>query len=460
MKDILFVIFWITWDLANRKIIPALYEIKSKNKNLNFDVLWIGRRDFDKNQYYDYLEKNVLKSSESSDFNDFLKEINYFKVELNYEEYYQNLKNYLEANKQNYSKIIMYLAISPDLFVPVLLNIKKFEINKLVERVAFEKPFWFNLKSAIELNKFVLEVFNEEQIYRIDHYLGKEASQNILAFRFSNSIFEPIWNSNYIDNIQIIASEELWVLGRGEYYDNYGALRDMLQNHIFQVLTLVTMEPPYDLSAGSIKDEKVKVIKALKLGDDIINHVVYGQYNWYKTEKWVNPDSSTETFTAMRLYLDNWRFKWVPIYLKTWKALNQKKTHVVVEFKSLPFSLYKDPKPLQTNKIVFDLWSKEWIHMFLNVKAYWESKKIDTVVSSFNESKVSLDGYYRLILDLFNWESLLFTRWDMIEESWKLVDKLIDCKDMCPMVYNYEVWSRGPSFADALLEKDWRKWND
>lgn len=443
MQKSLFIIFGITGDLSQRKLLPALQEMTIRNPDKEFYVLWIGRQEtyhpaqnFIGPQKFSYLSLNVTQLEE-----------------------YEKIKDFLDNHKEEFSEIIAYFAISPDLFIPVLSHLKASEIDKSISKVAFEKPFGFDLQSAVTLNNQILAVFKEEQIYRIDHYLAKEASQNLLAFRFSNSIFEPIWNSKYIDNIQIIASEELWVLNRGLYYDVYWALRDMLQNHILQVLALVTMDMPTDLNASSIKDEKVKAISSLKLSEDFENHVIYGQYEWYRQESWVKEDSRTETFVAMKLEMDSPRFAWIPIYLKTWKALDKKTTKVIVEFKALPWNPYQSLQPISNNKLVFDLWNKEVISLDLNVKMYWESKKINSSTAIFNEQTYSLDGYYRLLLDIYNGEGLLYTRWDMIEQSWKLVDQLLYCKDTCPALLPYQPWSTWPEAADRLLTKDGRKWN-
>ena len=288
------------------------------------------------------------------------------------------------------------------------------------------------------LNRVVSRTFAEDQTYRIDHYVGKEAVQNVLAFRFANSIFEPLWNSHYVDHIQITAFESLGVESRGGYYDRSGALRDMVQNHLFQVLALAVMEPPHGLSSSALHDEKVKVIRSLRFGKHLDSHVVFGQYRGYRQEEGVRSDSRTETYAALKLEMHNWRFKGVPVYLRTGKALGSKNTRVVVEFNRVPPVLFNEAALAEPNRIVFEISPKEGITVGFNVKDQSGRDVVRSVNSEFLQDDDSPEAYVRILSDFLSGDRTLFTRWDMIEESWALVDELVHCKDRCPIIHEYE----------------------
>jgi glucose-6-phosphate 1-dehydrogenase len=307
------------------------------------------------------------------------------------------------------------------------------------------------------LNSVVTRAFREDQIFRIDHYVGKEAVQNVLAFRFANSIFEPVWNHRYVDNIQITAFESLGVESRGGYYDRSGAIRDMVQNHLFQMLALVAMEPPNDLGSSSLHDEKAKVVRSLRFGKSLSSHVVFGQYSGYQGEAGVTKDSRTETFAALRLEVHNWRFKGVPVYLRTGKALHSKHTRVVVEFKSVPPVLFNEAESAKPNRIVFEASPNEGISVEFNVRDRSGKDTIRSVRSEFLQEE-SPEAYERILSDFLSGDHTLFTRWDMIEESWRLVDELVHCKEDCPILHSYEPGGIGPAAADDLIEADGRSW--
>lgn len=271
----IFVIFWSTWDLAKRKLFPALYNIYN-SKNHEIDIIWVGRRDFDRQDFIDYVSTETNEFIEDkSNFDNFLDTINYSKVEIDNKNDYINLKNDIEKLRKNGSQIIFYLSISPEYFSSFIENYKSVWLKDI--KIIFEKPFWTDLSSARKLNAKIMEVFQEDQVYRIDHYVGKEAVQNIVAFRFANIIFEPIRNNRYIDNIQITASENIWVWDRWWYYEKSWALRDMLQNHLFQMLGLITMESPAQIDAESMGKQKLEVFKNIRLGENFLDNVVFGQ---------------------------------------------------------------------------------------------------------------------------------------------------------------------------------------
>lgn len=279
----LLVIFGATGDLAKRKLMPALYSLYNQKALEHTSVLAIGRKPFGSEEFRTYLKSNSIIPAESvHDRDEFLEKIDYLEFPMNEPTGYEPLREFIHLHPGK--NITFYLSVPQELFEPIVSGITHIGLNTASSRVAFEKPFGSDLESATKLNAFVAGAFSEDQIFRIDHYVGKETIQNILAFRFANSLFEPVWNNHYIDNIQITATESLGVENRGAYYDHAGALRDMVQNHLFQVLALATMEPPHALTSTAIHDEKVKVIRSLRLGKDLASHVVFGQYAGYKNE--------------------------------------------------------------------------------------------------------------------------------------------------------------------------------
>jgi len=454
-----FVIFGSTWDLAKRKLIPALYNIFRNNASKKINILWVGRRDFSKKEFLKYIEKKSLEFIQYPDkFNAFLDTINYEQVEISESWDYKKLKKKVESLSDKKTQIIYYLSISPKLFPVVIDNFKSVKLNNKNVKIIFEKPFWTDLATAKELNNKITEVFSEKQVYRIDHYVGKEAIQNILAFRFTNIIFEPLWNNKYIDNIQITASEKVGVWDRAGYYDTSGALRDMVQNHLFQVLSLVTIDVPDRIDSHWIRVEKLKVFRNLKLDKDLNKDIVFGQYNWYLDEKWVQEESRTETFVALKVEVCNWRFSWVPIYLRTWKALNEKSTKIVIEFKEIPDILFKKFWHIEKNRIILEVQPDESISISFNIKENGSSKEIENVVSSFSKELVWKEAYEKLIEDAIEWDKTLFTSWSMLKQTWKIVDELVNCRDNCPILFKYEKWTSGPDEMHKLLSKDGRKW--
>ncbi len=460
-KHTVFVLFGITWDLAKRKILPAFLNILSNwvKKNHSISIVWVGRKEFNQDLFNKYILENIkefIPSKSKKDLDKLLENLSYCKIDFQEFSSYNNIKRHIPSNTK--VEIVYYLSVPPQLFTEVVKWLKKVNLNIPNSRIVFEKPFGTSLKSAKQLNKEIRKAFLEEQIYRIDHYLWKDVIQNIATFRFANMFFEPIWNNHYIDNIQITVSETLGVEDRGSFYDTSWALRDMVQNHLMQVIALIAMEAPYNLEADTIKNKKIEVLKALRLDKNFEKSVVYGQYDWYQKEKWVKANSKTETFVALKLFVDNWRFEGVPFYLRTWKKLKEKKTRIVIEFKKLPNISFNKKWKLNQNRIVIDIYPTESISLEFNIKEFWKIDKIRTVRSTFINKDKALESYNRLLTDIIKWEATLFTRWDFIEESWRIVDDLVECKDNCPLVYSYKPKSNWPDMAFHLLEKDWRKW--
>ena len=454
----IFVVFWSTGDLAKRKLFPALYAIYAQQKDADIDIIWVWRRVFDASEFRSYVQKETEEFiHQGDDFSVFLQKINYSEVELGEQTDYVKLQNDIQRLQKKDSQIIFYLAISPDYFYAFVDHYKSMHLDATV-KVIFEKPFGTDLQSARELNTKISEVFSEEQIYRIDHYVGKEAIQNIFSFRFANTIFEPLWNNNYIDNIQISAMENIWVGNRGWYYDQFGASRDMVQNHLLHVLSLVLMNPPSTIDASAITQEKLHIFKSISLWDSLTNNVVFGQYEWYTNESNIPQDSRTETFVAMKLEVNNRSFNWVPIYLRTGKNLSKKCTKIVVEFKDSPNILFKNLGVVQKNRIVFEVAPDESIQIHFNIKQNWNSKEVEKVVSKFTKEVESKEAYQKLLEDAIVGDKTLFTHWDILEESWKIIDDLVHCKDNCPIVNIYTPGTNGPDASAALLKRDNRNW--
>jgi glucose-6-phosphate 1-dehydrogenase len=368
---------------------------------------------------------------------------------------------------------LFYFAIPPDLFGLVgdrLADAGLLKEDEGWRRVIVEKPFGYDVQSARALNAELTRGLRETQIYRIDHYLGKETVQNILAFRFANGIFEPIWNRRYVESVQMTMAEEAGIGRRGAYYDKAGALRDIVQNHMFQVLTLVAMEPPISFGGEDVRDEKVRVLHAVQplTRDDVTRHVVRGQYEGYTAENNVDPASRTETFVAMRLFLDNWRWAGVPFYLRTGKQLPRRVTEVSVQFKRAPLMLFRDTpvRSLSPNTLVLRIQPNEGISLCFNAKTPGPFERLETVTMDFSYAEYfkaePSTGYETLLFDAMNGDQTLFHRMDMVEAGWQIVQPILDewKRDTRSRVPLYAVGSWGPPEADVLIERDNREWRN
>jgi glucose-6-phosphate 1-dehydrogenase len=375
-----------------------------------------------------------------------------------------------------------YLATSPNFFAPI---VKQLGEAKLVaeetgwRRVIIEKPFGRNYDSAVALNKEIRQVLNEKQIYRIDHYLGKETVQNILVFRFANGIFEPIWNRRYIDHVQITVAETVGVEQRGGYYDKAGTLRDMVPNHIFQLISLTAMEPPISFDADVVRDEQAKILKAIPppTDEEVLVRTVRGQYGEgvqdgvkvpaYRSEPMVAQDSRTETFVAMKLFIDNWRWADVPFYLRTGKRLPKRTTQIAIQFKRAPFVLFRKTAVdrLEPNRLVLHLQPDEGISLSFSAKVPGPVVQIGDVNMNFNYTDyfnaTPQTGYERLLYDCMLGDATLFQRSDMVETAWHVVAPVLDVWEALPprRFPNYAAGTWGPPEADELLAKDHRHWS-
>jgi glucose-6-phosphate 1-dehydrogenase len=484
------VIFGATGDLTHRKLIPALYNLAVDGElPPAVTVVGFARREKSDDEFRRELEEATRKFSRQAVRDEiwktFAQSIFYHQSDFGDEAGYKSLAERLDKIDQERStrgNRLFYLAVAPDQFEPILKNLKDAGLNRACEgswaRVIVEKPFGVDLASARELNRVVRNSFAEEQTYRIDHFLGKETAQNILVLRFANAIFEPLWNTRYIDHMQITAAETLGVEGRAGYYEGAGALRDMVQNHLLQLLCLVAMEAPTDLGADSIRDEKVKVVRSLRrmVGKEVAVNGVRGQYAAgaingkpvvaYREEKNVDPKSMTETFVALRLNIDKWRWADVPIYLRVGKRLPKSGTEISVHFKKAPSVLFnKESVALDQNVLVVRIQPDEGISLRMQAKIPGTSLRVEPVKMDFHYGtsfgKASPEAYERLLLDAMSGDATLFARRDEVEEAWSFIDPIENAwhaeKD-APGLFFYPAGSWGPEEADELLARDGRAW--
>lgn len=482
-----FVLFGGRGNLSMNKLLPALYNLEFGNMlPEGFKIFAASRGDIAEEEFRLAAKSSASKYSrfgyDEQVWERFEGRLHYRKLDFKDIDDYMKLESEFEGLEKLHEKPvgrIYYLAASPGYFGPIVKNLRDSGMsngNGSYRRLVIEKPFGSSLASARRLNREIRGVFPEEGIYRIDHYLGKEMIQNIMSIRFTNAIFEPVWSSRYIDNIQISILEDTGLEGRAEYYESSGALRDMVQNHIVQLMSLVMMERPKSLDPEDIRDQKVKVIK--KIGgitpEDIDRNLILGQYTkgaidgkkleGYRHESGVAEDSATETYTALKLSVANARWKGVPLYVRTGKRLKERLASIVIEFKAFS-SIYglEAYKGLEPNLLVIKIYPEEGISLQFNMKKPGSFDKIVPFSMSYCKScefrKFTPEAYERLIHDVFEGDSTLFARWDEIEGSWMLIDRILDCKvRKRENLHFYSAGSSGPEEADRLLEKDGRRW--
>jgi glucose-6-phosphate 1-dehydrogenase len=485
------VIFGGSGDLAMRKLFPAIRNLASASLLPNeFAVVGIGR-DTLSDEAYRQRVRTALQENAAADDNGctewVIERVRYFAADASQPDRYPELGQMLEALSSSWTtpgNYLFYFATAPSLF-PAIVNqlggsgLARREPSKW-RRVIIEKPFGHDLKSAQELNRQLSAVLCEDQIYRIDHYLGKETVQNILVFRFANGIFEPIWNRRYVDHVQITVAETLGVESRAAYYDPAGALRDMVPSHMMQLLSLTAMEPPTSFRAEALQEEQAKALHAVKVPrpEDVLTGAVRGQYGAgiiedkqvraYRAEPDVPPDSLTETFVALKLFLDNWRWAGVPFYLRTGKRLARHTSEIAIQFRRAPFSLFQETKveQLAPNLLVMHIQPDEGISLRVGAKAPGAAVQISPVNMDFRYadyfgSKLSA-GYERLLHDCMVGDATLFSRADVIEAGWAICDPVLDVwRALRPRTFpNYLAGTWGPPEAFQLLEKDGRHWRD
>jgi glucose-6-phosphate 1-dehydrogenase len=487
------VIFGATGDLTKRKLLPALYNL-AKDKFLpeNFAIVGVGRQEFTSDEF---------RKQATDDLKEFLgaapdkKLVEHLTERMRYvggdfdddKTLFSEIKETLAELCKKYEipeNFFYYMAIPPELFSNVAKKLVKNglgrEENGNWRRFIFEKPFGRDLESAKKINSTLLSMLKEKQIYRIDHYLGKETVQNILVFRFGNTVFEPIWNRNYIDNVQITVSETLGVEERGGYYDKAGALRDMIPNHIFQLMTLTAMEPPVSFEADAVRDEQAKILSAIQpiKPEEVFQRTIRGQYDAgeidgkkvpaYRAEPKVDPDSNTETFAALKLNIDNWRWADVPFFLRTGKRMAHRHSRIVIQFKHAPFVLFRDTpvERLTTNRIEIHIQPDEGITLHFGAKIPGPIVKMGPVDMDFDYAdhfgeQIST-GYERLLYDCMIGDATLFQRADMVEASWAVVTPVLDVWNAVPPrnFPNYTSGSFGPDESEDLMKSHGCYWRN
>jgi len=483
-----FILFGGTGDLAHNKILPAFYHLVEKDiLPRQFTLLATGRRYDSRREYLDAIYESLENKIEEIDmrvWQSLIDNIDYFKLNFRNKNDFKKMHDYLKRKSDQIKPAnrIFYMATAPGFFAEIAENLEEFNLLNIGfknkdSRLVIEKPFGHNLKSAEKLNNTLSGIFSEENIYRIDHYLGKEMIQNIMVIRLSNPIFRALWNKDEIDNIQIYINESEGVKDRGKYYDDAGVIKDMFQNHMLQILSLITMEEPEDLSSESISQSKVKVLKELAAIDiqNIDDHIVRGQYTAvesaekriksYQEEDSIPADSKTSTFIALKLFLDNKRWQGVPIYLKSGKRLQKKEAGIAVEFKHDFHSAYVNDEQAESNLLKIKIQPEEGVSLRFNTRKPGSSSKIVPVKMEFCHSCHQLfnspENYEGLIYDMIEGDKTLFTSWKEVYYSWKFIDKFQHkCSAEKPALYEYPALSSGPKAAENLLEIDNRRWWD
>lgn len=496
----LMVIFGASGDLAQRKLLPALYNlVQKKLLPEDFTIVGYSRTEYSDDAFREMARVGVEKYSDAAfreaEWQKFAQGI--FYVAGNYDDAdgFARLKARIEAldtSRRTGRNRLFYLSTPPSVYEPVATQLGQADLVRPADencwtRLVVEKPFGHDLTSAQTLNEHLLGIFHEDQIYRIDHYLGKETVQNILVFRFANGIFEPIWNRNYVEHVQITVSESIGVEQRGGYYDKSGALRDMVQNHMLQLVSLVGMEPPVAFDAKAVRDQKVNLLRSIRplAPEEVGQYVVRAQYSpgdlngehlpAYRDEEGVDPDSTTETFVAWKLEIDNWRWNGVPFYLRTGKALPEKVSEIAIYFRRAPHLLFDsadDGEHLSRNVLVIRIQPDEGISMKISAKQPGPAVKLQPVNMAFHYGSsfgsTPPDAYQRLLLDVVLGDGTLFTRRDEVEVAWERVTRVLDGWKMqeaqalssgVPLrLPAYEVGTWGPAAADHLLGLENQRW--
>lgn len=490
------VIFGVTGDLTRRKLMPALFELAMDTPlPAGFSIVGFSHRQWTDDDFRremgQAVKAGVKEGVDDATWESFAQGLSYISADFNDLAAYQRLSavlDRLDQERGTEGNRIFYLATSPSFYPAIIRNLGAAGLARRPvpgeqqagswTRIVVEKPFGHDLASAQALNNEIASVFAESQVYRIDHYLGKETVQNLLVFRFANGIFEPVWNRQYIDHIQMTVAESIGIEGRGQFYEEAGAVRDMVQSHMFQLLSLIAMEPPSTINDKTVRDEKVQLLQAVSpfRGAAVTNDVVRGQYGpgWlasrvvpgYRQEPGVHPDSAVETYVALKLRIDNWRWAGVPFYLRHGKRLPQRTTEIAIQFRKVPHLLFArvGTMPPDPNVLTLRIQPDEGISLRFAAKVPGAMMQIRSVNMDFfygtSFAGKGPDDYARLLLDCMRGDSTLFTRRDEVEQAWALVDGILQSWRNAPPpdFPNYEAGTWGPPEADALIQRDGRRW--
>ncbi|MBW6480266.1 MAG: glucose-6-phosphate dehydrogenase [Bacteroidales bacterium] len=487
-EDQILVIFGATGDLTRRKLMPALFAMEAQNLlPEKFQILGVGRTDLSDDSFRSDMQKALLEFSKENNktlVKKFLQRLFYFKTQAydgSFDSLREKLKFLNNNNGFNNSNVIFYLSTPPSLYRIIPQELAKSGLNNESDgwkRIIIEKPFGYDLESAIQLNNSLKKNWKESQIYRIDHYLGKETVQNVLVTRFSNGIFEPLWNRNFIHHVEITSAENFGVGQRAGYYDKSGALRDMVQNHLLQLTGLIAMEPPASMNSDAIRDETVKVLQALRpIEKQQVSEVaIRGQYidstiknqavKGYRQEEGVANDSKTETFAALKFYIDNWRWGGVPFYIRTGKYLPTRVTEAVIHFKPTPHYLFAQKESCEScNQLIIRIQPDEGMLLKFGMKMPGAGFNVHNVNMDFRYAELSdiriPDAYERLLLDCMIGDSTLYARSDAVLAAWKFIQPVMDAWNENPNipVYGYPAGTWGPDTADDLIEEADMKWH-
>ncbi|MBS1644852.1 MAG: glucose-6-phosphate dehydrogenase [Bacteroidetes bacterium] len=476
-------------DLTWRKLMPALYNLFLDDwLPEQFQVIGVAKSDFDDDSFRAHVRNGIDQFSRSGKTTDdawakFSTYVKYIDGDFEDDALFAQVKTRVDEMEHAWGvpiNRVAYLAVPPKFFELISKKVSEsgFTADILRGRLVIEKPFGRDLKSAIELNDLLHGLYDERQLYRIDHYLGKETVQNILAFRFANALFEPLWNRNYIDHIQVTVFEELGVEARGNYYETAGALRDMIQNHLLQLLCLIAMEPPVSFDADEVRNKKVDVLHAIRkfLPEEVHSLAVRGQYDkgWiegekviaYRKEPDVSPDSNVETFAALKFFIDNWRWQGVPIYMRTGKRMNEAISVITIQFKPVPHHSFPAAtnENWQPNRLVLNIQPNMGIRLRFQAKTPGLKMLLNPVDMQFNYAQsytgTTPEAYETLLLDVFQGDATLFMRADQVESAWALLMPVLNAwsANSSPNFPNYEAGSHGPDEAQAMIAKDGHSW--
>ena len=487
------VIFGASGDLTKRLLMPAIYNLACDGLlPEHFAIIGVALTEMDTDGFRDQMSQDIREFSTRSEFDsgvwdNFVNHLYYTCGNFDDPAAYKTLVELIKNLDEQYgasNNILFYMATPPVVFGMISGHLEEEGLNSQANgwrRIIVEKPFGHDLQSAIDLNKEILAYWDESQVFRIDHYLGKETVQNILAFRFSNGIFEPLWNNKYIDHIQFTVSESVGVEGRGGYYETSGVLRDMMQNHMFQMLAYLCMEAPTSFESTAIRNEKGKLLQAVRVmePEDVLENAVRGQYGpgtgadgkefiAYRDETDVDPKSSTETFAAVKLFIDNWRFAGIPVYLRSGKALGKRDTEILIQFRKAPAVIFRDTPvdSLSSNQLIFHIQPDQGIELRFQAKVPGPVMHLQDVnmhfayQEAFKASRGT--GYEVMVYDAMIGESMLFSSTDLVETAWEIAQPLLDIWGTLPPrdFPNYAGGSWGPKIAFDLIERDGRQWMD